>query len=213
MTSRRRAFTLIELLIVVAVLVVLGSFAITSSFRWTDEERVESAQQGISSAILEARSAALEQGVPVDVVYVAPEYGLPSIGMIASTADSEPSGIAINSEFNQDSSEPVPTLIYELPERLTVVFGAVSDTGFVHETDILSEPIDSFIDSFEDDETRLVRVMPDGHASLSDDSWELEADDRRFQPAIESWTGQLTFQEIVEDDFYGVAGSEEGISE
>ncbi len=209
MTSRRRAFTLIELLIVVAVLVVLGSLAITSSFRWSDEERVESAQQGISSAILEARSAALEQGVPVDVVYVAPEYGLPSIGMIVSTTDSEPSGAAINSEFNQDSIEPIPALLYELPERLAVVFGAVSDTGFVHETDILAEPMDSF----EDDETRLVRVMPDGHASLSEDSWELEADDRRFQPAIENWTGRLTFQEIVEDDFYGVAGGGEDISE
>lgn len=209
MTSRRRAFTLIELLIVVAVLVVLGSLAITSSFRWSDEERVESAQQGISSAILEARSAALEQGVPVDVVYVAPEYGLPSIGMVVSIDDSEPSGAAINSEFNQDSVEPVPTLLYELPERLAVVFGDVSDTGFVHETDILAEPIESF----KDDETRLVRVMPDGHASLSEDSWELEADDRRFQPSVESWTGRLTFQEIVEDDFYGVAGGEEDISE
>jgi len=190
MTSCRRAFTLIELMIVVAVMVVIGGLVVVSGFRWNDADRINAAQHGISSAILEARAAALESGVPVSVSLIERDDGSSYLAMSPTRAEG---GDEVESE-----EEPQPTALYELPSKLTIAAAPEGNSGSLpHETDF-----GSFEQSYSDSsELPLVLALPDGRAMLAAEPWQLDADGSRLEPRLETWTGQLEFSPVQDDEF------------
>ena len=188
MTSCRRAFTLIELMIVVAVMVVIGGLVVVSGFRWNDAERINAAQHGISAAILEARAAALESGVPVSVSMIERDDGSSYLAMSPKRAEA---GDEVESE-----EEPQPTALYELPSKLTIVAVPEENRGLPHETDI-----GSFEQSYSDSsELSLVLALPDGRALLAVEPWQLDADGSRLEPRLETWTGRLEFLPVQDEE-------------
>jgi prepilin-type N-terminal cleavage/methylation domain-containing protein len=199
MTTCRRAFTLIELLIVVALIVVLSGVTVVSGFRWSNAEQISATQDGISSAILEARAAALASGISARVMFVSNDDGLSYIGLLLQKSKDEDvraTGLdsAFESSFSESDSQIV--VLYELPENLVIVPIADSANDNPHETDqyLLDHTGTHSV------ELPIVVVVPDGRAMLSTQPWELDFDGILYRPSLESWTGKIKFQRVHEDD-------------
>lgn len=112
MTGGRRAITLIELLIVLAVALALSAVSLRSALSWSDEDRLDAVVSGLSSAALEARSVALRRMLPVELVAERAEPGVFRVGIVnVGTSD----GLLDEVE--------VMSVLYELPEDLSIVSG------------------------------------------------------------------------------------------
>lgn len=192
MTSRGRAFTVIELLIVVSLLLALGSLVIVSGFTWSERERVEATEKGISASVEEARAMALRLGRPVRLVAIGSGTGKTRL-TLEPWADS----------FESDQPENEETVnharvIYELPDGLSIAHAEDSDSFAPHETDI-------FVQS-ESAPIALLDVFPDGQAKLSDGSWQLESDGAVHVPSLDSWAASLRFEAVELEEFADFAG-------
>lgn len=187
MTSRGRAFTVIELLIVVALLLAVGSLLIVSGFAWSSDARIEAAEKGISASIEEARAMAIRLSSPVRLHAHSSETGSTLLALEPWTESFENDG-----QKNEETSR-VPLVIYELPGGLSIMATKNSDTFTPHETDIFAQ----------DDPVSVVLldVFPDGQVRLAEESWQLESSAAHHVPLLDSWAGTLRLETVETDEF------------
>ncbi len=188
-----RAITLIELLIVLAIALAIGALSLRGAVTWTQQDRIEAVQSGLSSAALEARARALREQKPFDLVAVETDHGVFRVGMQArqSRSESETDVISDSALAFDEAGPSRIEVLYELPEAMRI---GLDDSGEV------ARPEDSQAESI-----LLVRLMPDGSAGLADTDWTLTQDDRVFTPTLAKWTARLAFSlredERMSDDF------------
>ncbi|RNC81517.1 MAG: hypothetical protein ED559_06915 [Phycisphaera sp.] len=192
MTSRGRAFTVIELLIVVALMLAVGCLVIVSGFAWSEKERVEAAEKGISASVEEARAMALRLGRPVRLVATSYDTGSTRLSL-------EPWEDAFDSDqLESDETSSKAQAIYELPDGLSIAHSEEGDSFFPHETDVFVQA--------ESVPISLLDVYPDGQAKLSDELWQLESAGAVHVPSLDSWAGTLRFEAVELDEFADFAG-------
>lgn len=187
MTSRARAFTVIELLIVVALLLAVGSLVIVSGFAWSSNARVKAAEKGISSSIDEARALAIRLSRPVRLHAHSSETGSTLLALEPWTESFE------SDELEKEETSRAPLVIYELPRGLSIMTSENSATFIPHETDIFAQ----------DDPVSVVLldVFPDGQVRLADESWQLESAAAYHVPSLDSWAGTLRLETVETDEF------------
>ena len=69
MKNKMAGFTMLELMVAVAIVGVLGATSVPSLSRWVDNQRVNSGSLGVRSALMLARSTAIEKNSNVVVVF------------------------------------------------------------------------------------------------------------------------------------------------
>lgn len=186
MTPRNRAFTLIELMIVIAIVLALSGLALAGGLFTSGDRVIGDSEKGLSASIDEARAMAIRQDWPVRLVALARDDGPTLI-----SAEAWPRSLSGASDFEtgfaNDEEEAPGTVLYELPRGLVI---APDDgmSGLPHETDI-------FVDA-EPVPTTLVDVYPDGRVSIGSYSWVLTFDERSFTPILDAWTGLLRFEPV-----------------
>lgn len=185
MTPRNRAFTLIELMIVIAIVLALSGLALAGGLFTSGDRVIGDSEKGLSASIDEARAMAIRQDWPVRLVALARDEGPTLI-----SAEAWPRSVSgeIDSETGfEDEEEASGTVLYELPRGLGI---APDDgmSGLPHETDIFlsAEPVP----------TTLVDVYPDGRVSIGSSDWVLTFDERTFAPILDAWTGLLRFEPV-----------------
>lgn len=183
MTAGGRALTLIELLIVLAVALAIGAVSFGGAMSWSDAERLASVQDGLSSAALEARSKALAQQRPVELVAEHDGRGRMRVGVLTTEETPTGSGDAFG-EPMQAFPEDRFGVLYELPGDMDIATDEVSEFPNASEERIV-----------------LLRVLPDGSVSMATGAWTLTQGDAVFRPTIETWTARLSFalEETSED--------------
>jgi len=174
MGARGRAITLIELLIVLAVALALGAVSLRGAVTWSDADRLRAAEDGIASAVLEARAEALRTGGAVELIAFENDRGAALVGMRRESLGDEADATAIEEVVGEVVG---PEVLYELPDGMTI-------TG--------EDPEDAEAPG----EIVLVRLLPDGSASLAQPQWHLARGEERFAASIERWTGRLTFSPV-----------------
>ncbi len=186
MTPRNRAFTLIELMIVIAIVLALSGLALAGGLFTSGDRVIGDSEKGLSASIDEARAMAIRQDWPVRLVALARDDGPTLI-----SAEAWPRSLSGASDFEtgfaDDEEESPGTVLYELPRGLVI---APDDgmSGLPHETDI-------FVDA-EPVPTTLVDVYPDGRVSIGSSNWVLTFDERSFTPILDAWTGLLRFEPV-----------------
>ncbi|GAB5495286.1 MAG: hypothetical protein Phyf2KO_03660 [Phycisphaerales bacterium] len=192
MTSRDRAFTVIEFLIVVALMVAVGGIVIVSGFAWSEKERVVAAERGISASVEETRAMSLRLGRPVRLVARTVDAGVTQIAI-------EPWGDVLEVDLpDSDVAISPAQVIYELPHGLSIRTSDEGSSRIPHETDIL--------DQAESQSIVLLDVFPDGQARLAEQLWRLESAEAAHVPLLDSWAGTLRFEVIENDEFADFAG-------
>ncbi len=184
MTSGGRAITLVELLIVLAIALAIGALTFKSAVTWTDKDKLEAVQTGLSSAALEARSEALALQRPFELVAQESDRGVFRIGMIETHEHAE--FLASDFEVNVEEPESRMRVLYELPAAMRIQVDDPVD--FDPQGQLGSEPI------------VLMRLLPDGSAVLPGFAWTLSQEDRVFAPSIARWTARFAFSLRDEGD-------------
>ena len=69
MTKKMAGFTMLELMVAVAIVGVIGATSVPSLSRWMDNQRVNSGSLGVRSALMLARSTAIEKNSQVVVLF------------------------------------------------------------------------------------------------------------------------------------------------
>ena len=193
-----RAITLIELLIVLAIALAIGALSLRGAVTWTEQDRIEAVESGLSSAALEARARAMREQKPFELIAVETDRGLFRVGMRTTASPTQADGEFIDDPALafDDVRESKLDVLYELPEAMRIGF------------DESVEAVRS--ESSESDSIVLVRLMPDGSASLADTDWTLTQDDRVFTPSLAKWTARLALsqreEELEPDDFAETIG-------
>ncbi|NEO28293.1 MAG: hypothetical protein F6K03_15790 [Kamptonema sp. SIO4C4] len=182
MTSRGRAFTVIELLIVVALVLAVGSLVVVSGFAWSASARVEAAEKGISASVEEARAMAIRLCCPVRLHAYSSDTGSTLLAL-------DPWRESFESDEPEREETPLPpVVVYELPSGLSIMPSESSTTFTPHETDLLvqDDPVPVV----------LLDVFPDGQVRLAEESWQLRSASAYHVPALDSWAGALRFEPV-----------------
>ncbi len=193
MAAGGRAFTLVEILIVLAIALALGAVSLRSAMSWSDRDRLASAVSGLSSAALEARSHALMRSAPVGLVAARREPGAVRIGMVFEAEGNEDAGEGALLD-SVESEGRAMRVLYELPEGFGIADG--------------DAPAESAGDGGQ--RTRLLRAMPDGSVVLAGLGWSLTHGQAVYLPAIEPWTARISFDEAdgeTETEDFSPAGT------
>ena len=163
--SRFRAFTLIEMLVVVTIVVLLLAFATPALTRTLQASRLSAAGESIMGSLAEAQQLALTTNVPVDIRFFSYQSGFDpapvfhSYQLFKITQSRQGSG---GSATVMESAVPVGNLI-NLPEGIIIptdstVSAALSSTGIADKKD----NSDAGYSGVSGATYNAVRFMPDG---------------------------------------------------
>jgi len=178
-----RAITLIELLIVLAIALAIGALSLRGAVTWTEQDRIAAVESGLSSAALETRARALREQKPFELVAIKTDRGVFRVGMLTKSSLPRADGDVLDDSALafDDVRESKLDVLYELPEPMRIGLDESGEAAQIESPD--SEAI------------VLVRLMPDGSASLADTGWTLTQDDRVFVPSLAKWTARLTLSQ------------------
>lgn len=111
--SRQCGFTLVEIMIVVAILILIGAIATPILLNFLPNMRLRSAARDVYSAMMEAKTEAIQRGVNVTVLFNSP--GNSYIVFIDDGAGGGVAGNGIIDNLAEQTITTVPTL----PDRVT----------------------------------------------------------------------------------------------
>ena len=136
--ARRPGYTLMEMLVVVAVLLIIGGVVLPTLSGLTGDTKVKGAADAVKARLMEARLNAMEQGRPY-VFSISPD------GLKMRVAPDD----AIEGEIGTDG-QPLPTLVVNetLPSEITLKLGQTNNGTTPGTT--------------ADGNTRVVTFQPDG---------------------------------------------------
>ena len=213
----RRALTLIEILIAVALLLALGAIIMPAMIRELDERQFEATADLVAEQLIMARAHAQTTGVAVEVVYDGPRERIVARpfhtdGAPPRTADSV-SGLAddrVADWFLGDPDDPdatdVPVAAIPEPwaERVlppglrltdrapdTVEGVAVEDEGGFR---ILE--IEAMIDG-ERPSIRIAVYLSNGSTLITRPVWFVDDDERAIELVVNAWTGLPVLTRLV----------------
>jgi len=171
---KRRALTLIELLLAIGLLLVVGGIVLPAVFTGLRERAFESTAEVIRNQLLLARAHSQATRRPVEVLY---DDRPPRAARVAARY------------FPVDQQQQVDLVIVE----------GWADRGLPGGVR-LTDPQG---DQSEDDEPRALRLavyMPDGSALLARPVWILDDHGRRGRLQVNPWTGLPSFERIFGGD-------------
>ena len=182
-----RAFTLVELMVALALAVALAAVVVPVSLSWLPAAALDEAPARIESALALARAEAQRRGVVIEVVAVRTDRGITEIrarDLTTEEAEDDEASAAADGPLNE-------TLLAELPEGTTLRrVGSEDDgsdaPGLEAGADPTPEPAPL--------EMVLAIALPDGRIVVETGS-ELRvigADARWAALAINGWTGVVT---------------------
>lgn len=163
--NHRRAFTLIEMLVVVTIIVLLMAFATPALTRTLQASRLASAGDSLMGAIAEAQQIAFASNAPVDLRFFKYKDGIDQVEAFRSyqlfkiTQLREGNG---GSATTKENIEPAAGLIL-LPEGVLVVTDdnlskSLSGEGFADEKEDSSVGYSGVAEA----KYNAIRFMPDG---------------------------------------------------
>lgn len=162
-----------------AIIIAISSLVLPSldagPARWDE------AQRTISMATVEARAGAMRDGRPVHLVAHVGEFGVElRTGREAVVGP------------NSDTGEPRALVLGEALGMLPD--GAKVDQASGEGEGAAPQPASSPTSRASD--ITLLTILPGGQVSLAP-GWQLILGDRRATPSVNSWTGEVSFTEIV----------------
>ncbi|MGB7847216.1 MAG: prepilin-type N-terminal cleavage/methylation domain-containing protein [Candidatus Acidiferrum sp.] len=110
-TNRReQGFSLIELMMALAIMLVLGGLAMYRSFGSTESNEANSAMDIVAGQLRVARQVAISQRRPVQVtiIPVSTDHGLPTIGYLTTTAGFTGAAAVNNGGVTPANTMPLP---------------------------------------------------------------------------------------------------------
>ena len=176
---KRRAITLIELLLAIGLLVVLGGIVLPAVFTGLRERAFESTGEVIRNQLLLARAHAQATRRPVEVVYDHRPNRSARVG-----ARYFPVGL----DDRQQQADPRYVIVESWADR------GLPDGLRLADPRGAAPP---------DDEPRSLRLavyMPDGSALLTRPAWVLDDHGRRGRLEVNPWTGLPSFKRIFGDE-------------
>jgi prepilin-type N-terminal cleavage/methylation domain-containing protein len=224
----RRAFTLLELLVALAILLTIAGITLPSMVRILAEREFESAGDVVVNHLLLARSHAQTSGEMVEVRFVADPPHLearrfdprvsddesqvmfpardearvmPTLTRLDRSYDDEESARLIARGWAQRAMPGDVRITRTQPERDDLRYpDAYADEAYVP---FLAEMEDAYAAApgVEDDVPVFIRLavfLPDGSALLADPVWLVDEDDRAAKLTVNPWTG-LAELERLED--------------
>ncbi len=179
---KRRALTLIELLLAIGLLLVLGGIVLPAVFTGLRERAFESTAEVIRNQLLLARAHSQATRRPVEVLY----------------DDRPPRSARVGARYFPVENADALADDQQQQVDLVIVEGW-ADRGLPDGLR-LADPQG---DQSEDDEPRALRLavyMPDGSALLARPVWILDDHGRRGRLQVNPWTGLPSFERIFGGD-------------
>jgi prepilin-type N-terminal cleavage/methylation domain-containing protein len=202
-----RGFTLLELLLVVALLLTAGALVYPAMVERMDDRAFESGAEIVVNQLLLARALARTTGDPIEVVYLPeparvearrfdPARGIDEedglLDAFRETDDTaEPPAPPAGADEAADLAVPEDWAIRVLPANMWI------DTGSADDNVRLSGPGLFRADPAEERGTRPVRLtvfLPDGSALAAEAVFVRDDDDRNGRLTVNPWTGLPAFE-------------------
>lgn len=180
---RRRGFSMIELLIVVAIVVALGAVVSASLLGWGADARFEEASRRVESAFVIARADALREGRALAIM-ARPDRGRDGMDLVLETFDPEGGSEA--------GARPSRRLV-ALPDGVRVVDRLESQDG----AGTAAPGADAAVQAGAGGSVRLCVMLPDGGAWASAPVYLVGPGDRAAKIGVNRWTGTARI-EVVE---------------
>lgn len=173
---QRSGFTLIEILIVLAILAMMAAFTLPAMRGLLDKSRLRAAGQQVRVALSKARSLSIREGVPVEFRYerhgqhwkierTTPSPGQRGMGKEPTTTTG--SGLTAQPEFEFESAGANPSVSNVLREGI-LPDGLLFDSPITHpvadvpaSTDSFDEPLP---DSFSASWSTSITFRPNGRS-------------------------------------------------
>jgi prepilin-type N-terminal cleavage/methylation domain-containing protein len=180
----KRGFTLIELMIAIAVLVVIAALIMPSTDTMSDATRFRAACDQLSSVASVCRAVAQRTGKPVVVVATMNEDGSQSIVSV-------PLGDAVEIE-GASTIEVESRVLMKLPKGIKVHAETASDPGQI---DITTGEMEVAVDPVDDATQSLIIYWANGAATASSPIKVKGSDGRVAGAKVNSFTGAVTMVE------------------
>lgn len=123
-----KGFTLVELMIVVAIIAVLAAVAVPVLLNSLPNMRLRGAARNIYSAMMQAKTEALRRGENVTLLFTSPLPGGSPAGSYTMFVDNGTGGGTANDEI-QNGTEAVLVAVTPLPDRVTYDPAAADPDG------------------------------------------------------------------------------------
>lgn len=143
MNIKNKAFTMLELMVVVAIVAITTSMAAPSLLNWLDTLKVQSKGENIISGLNKARAESLKRGVPVEISFDAKGNWSVGCETVNTDVNSElycPLATIENSESKQSDDNHVAVTFS--PSNSSIVFnslgGVLNSTGYISQIDVSS---------------------------------------------------------------------------
>jgi prepilin-type N-terminal cleavage/methylation domain-containing protein len=193
--TQRRAFSLIEVLIVLAIIAAIAIIAWPNLGAWRTRAGVDSATDQVESAIQHCRDHAQTQGVPMRLVARRESSGATSI-VLQST---EPGGavravLTLPVAIRISAARPMPTEPTSTPSAETPVEPPAASSEDLLAVD---RPHDEAAQS--GGEFTLVSALPDGSLVSNGPSYLFHADDQDVgvEITVERWSGRVEIARLT----------------
>lgn len=145
--TQTTGFTLIELVIVIAVVAIMAAAGLPPLLQWRESLRYKEVSKGLVAALRTARSTAITTNRQVELEFVGNTYRTRTGNRaIASTAWSNttwvalPTGVGLSAPNSRVIANPNGTLFFTSVSEATAVFSSVSTTMAVSVQNISVTP-------------------------------------------------------------------------
>ncbi|MCP3904422.1 MAG: hypothetical protein GY715_12410 [Planctomycetes bacterium] len=219
--SKRRALTLLEVLIVIGLLGALFALALPNIVSSLDERAFEAAAEMTTSHLLLARAEAQGSARAIEVRYEPDEPRLEARPFeideaLVPAADERGSDDAETREVI-GASDDGPSILPEAWAYRPLPDGVHLSLNPPETPDEIDPLADAFDDEPENDEPAgaflLAVYLPDGSVLLGDEVWIRGAGGRAGRLTVNAWTGLPSFERVTADDLEREAEEDDDESE
>ncbi len=179
-----RAFTIIEVLIVLALLIAIGALSIPPVWRWVEDYRFRESLARFDSAMDSCRAVAQRRGevLAVSAAEVNGIVRVESRGVARRPVDE------LEVELVESGAEEPATLRFRFPRGFRLAVDEGGSAGFVP-------------GAGESDETQaagreFALLLPDGTAASGDRLLVTDVHGRRAEVAVDRWSGEVRLREV-----------------
>jgi type II secretion system protein H len=115
--NNKRGFTLVEILVVIAIMGILMAIAIPAVTTWRENDRNKQVARDILAGLRQARSMAISQGEQIAVIF---DPGTKTLSYDGTIIKTFPDHIVLESSKN--SGQPIDPYAWSATEKIDTVF-------------------------------------------------------------------------------------------